>query len=273
MTRFLRSKRSVSVLAATAVGSGSGAVEMGTAPAVALSSDTVGPMFPGQTKTVTVHVQNTSPGDLHVGQIGGSVETDDNGTPSDPSDDCDGSWFTVAPIAAQTVPANSTVDSTTSLTMAETGASQDGCQRKSLTVDWSTGGGATAGGTPAHLAGLSSRLVQSPSGGEQGLYEVTVTLSGTAAADTQFELRALGYDSTGAFASNGGVLSATIPLLGGSLQSLADGSRIIAVPTIPAGQSLLTFYVEASQPNQADVVLTVVGAGGESFTTTLSLFP
>jgi hypothetical protein len=145
----------------TASGSGSGAVAMGTAPSVALSSDTVGPMFPGQTKAVTVVIQNPSPGDLHVGEIDGSVQTDDNGTPSDPSDDCPASWFTVAPIAAQTVPANSTVDSTTSLTMAETGASQDGCQSKLLTVDWSTSGGQTSaggagGGDPAaHLIGLS----------------------------------------------------------------------------------------------------------------------
>jgi hypothetical protein len=199
MKRFLRPRRDATLLVAAAIavmaavagyayftasGSGSGAVAMGTAPAVALSSDTVGPMFPGQTKTVTVHVQNSSPGALHVGQIGGAIETNDNGTPSDPSDDCDGSWFTVAPIAAQTVPASSTVDVATTLSMTDNGASQDGCQGKTLTVDWSTGGTSAGdgGGATPHLADLTATI--------EGLapnattYRVTVTLSRPLDADT-----------------------------------------------------------------------------------------
>jgi hypothetical protein len=89
-------------------------------------------LFPGGAAVpVTVHVHNPGSGAEFVNQITGTVA--DNGA-------CLGSWFTVAPISyGQDVPAGSNGPNTsTTVTMADTGGNQDACQNASMTINWSS---------------------------------------------------------------------------------------------------------------------------------------
>jgi hypothetical protein len=142
----------------TASGSGTGTITVGTASSVELTSDPVGGVVPGGGSTpVTVHVHNPSTGTQHVGQVGGAVRTDG---------DCLGTWFTVTPSAAVgSLAGGATADTTVGVAMTETGAAQDACQGKPLTVDWSTGAGSSGGGSPG---GGSSGGGSSGGGGTSG---------------------------------------------------------------------------------------------------------
>ena len=76
---------------------------MGSASAIVLTSDSVSGLYPaGSDVTVGVHVQNAGSGDQYVGTISGAVQTNDNGTAGDATDDCLGSWFQADPITYNT---------------------------------------------------------------------------------------------------------------------------------------------------------------------------
>jgi hypothetical protein len=155
MKSFFRTRKGIALLAAgaiavvaavagyaffTASGSGTGTITVGTASSVQLSNDPVAGIVPGGTpSSVTVHVHNPSAGTQYVGAITGAVRSDG---------DCLGSWFAITPSAAVgSIAPGGTVDTTVGVAMTETGTSQDPCQGKPLTVDWSTGGGSGGGGS------------------------------------------------------------------------------------------------------------------------------
>jgi hypothetical protein len=116
----------------TSGGSGSGSATVGSTSAVQISNDTpAGQLYPGGSAvSVSVHLHNPGSGNEYIGTVSGSVE--DNGS-------CLGSWFTVAPKAYNAeVNAGATNDTTTTISMSDSGGNQDACQGKTLTIDWSS---------------------------------------------------------------------------------------------------------------------------------------
>ena len=124
----------------SASGSGTGSASVGSASAIVLTSDSVSGLYPaGSDVTVGVHAQNPGSGDQHVGTISGTVQTNDNGTAGDTSDDCLGSWFQVDSITYNaTVTHGTTSDTSTKVRMLDSGTNQDACQGKTMTINWSS---------------------------------------------------------------------------------------------------------------------------------------
>ena len=124
----------------SANGSGTGSASVGSASAIVLTSDSVSGLYPaGSDVTVGVHVQNAGSGDQYVGTISGAVQTNDNGTAGDASDDCLGSWFEVDSITYNTaVTHGATNDTSTKVRMLDSGTNQDACQGKTMTINWSS---------------------------------------------------------------------------------------------------------------------------------------
>jgi hypothetical protein len=122
--------------AATATGGGTASFQSGTVGAIAISSPSVGPLYPqlssAATTPVTVTVDNTGGTSQVVGQITGAVNT---------SGGCLGSWFTVASIPApgSLAPGNHTFSS--SVILNDTGIDQDACINKSVTISWTSASG------------------------------------------------------------------------------------------------------------------------------------
>jgi hypothetical protein len=149
--KFIRSKKGIALAASlvvviagavgayayfTAAGSGTGTFTSGNVGAITISSATVGPLFPqtdsSQTTALTVTVHNGGASSQYVGQITGTVAT--NGG-------CQGSWFSVASIAAPGVltPGDHTFSS--SVILNDNGGNQDACAGQTETINWASAAG------------------------------------------------------------------------------------------------------------------------------------
>ena len=143
---FLKQKKAVVALAAVAVvalaaigayayftstGSGAGSATVGSSSTVALSSPSVGPLYPGATATpVTVTINNPGTGSEFVGTVSGTVTT--NGG-------CLGSWFTVAPISYNTeVAGGASPTAATTVALNNLALNQDACQGKTMAIAWAS---------------------------------------------------------------------------------------------------------------------------------------
>ena len=120
----------------SASGSGTGTFTSGTVGAITITNTTVGPLSPqmdsSQTTPLTVTVNNAGATSQFVGAITGSVAT--NGS-------CQGSWFTVASVAAPGLltPGNHTFSS--SVIFNDTGTSQNACAGQTETINWTSASG------------------------------------------------------------------------------------------------------------------------------------
>ena len=128
-------------------GTGAGTASVGTSSTIELSSPLVGDLYPdGPDVAVTVTIHNPGAGSQHVGTVSGVVNTNNNGTPAVPGDDCLGSWFQVDPViynatlTADDNAAGGTDEDTadTVVRMVDNGASQDACKLKTMSITWSS---------------------------------------------------------------------------------------------------------------------------------------
>ena len=143
---FFKRKKGIAALAVVAVvaigamsafayftssGSGAGSATVGTASAVALSSPSVGPLYPGSgTVPVTVTISNPGTGSQFVGTVSGTVTTQGG---------CLSSWFTVAPINySQQVAGGASPTAATTVQMNNVAASQDACQGLTMAIAWTS---------------------------------------------------------------------------------------------------------------------------------------
>lgn len=128
----------------TSNGTGTGAVAVGTASNVELSSDSVSGLLPGAPALpVTVHIHNPGSSGAFVGQINGAVQ--DNG-------ECLGAWFAVAPVSyGLDLAAGGRDTASTNISMLDPGVNQDVCQGQSLTINWFTGSEPAVSHDAVHL--------------------------------------------------------------------------------------------------------------------------
>jgi hypothetical protein len=116
----------------TSSGSGTGTASVGSSSPVTIHGTAGTTLYPGTNSSVSFTVDNPSSGTEHVGTIHlGSVTTDAGHST------CDTTAFTMPDVNAnQTFPNGSgqSVTATGTLTMADTGVSQDGCQGAPLTL-------------------------------------------------------------------------------------------------------------------------------------------
>jgi hypothetical protein len=115
----------------TSTGSGTGTATVGSSSAVELSSPSVGPLYPGGADVpVTVTIHNPGGGSEYVNQVSGSV-ADNSG--------CLGAWFQVDSVSyAGTLAAGASDTASTHVRMLNQNLSQDACQGKSMTINWSS---------------------------------------------------------------------------------------------------------------------------------------
>lgn len=114
----------------TAAGSGTGTASVGAATGITITSDNQSAdLYPGGgSVSVDVHVTNPGSGQQFVDDVSGSVAD---------SAGCLGGWFTVATIDAnQNIAPGATYDTSTTVTMADTGTNQNACQNADLTINW-----------------------------------------------------------------------------------------------------------------------------------------
>jgi hypothetical protein len=252
---FLRSKKGIALLTATIVavvaavlgyayftasGSGTGTATVGSASNLALSSDAVSGLLPGGPPTpVTVHIHNPSSGNEYVDGITGAVRGDGG---------CLGSWFEVSPVSYRArVDAGASASTSSSIRMLETGTSQDDCQGKTLTIDWSSGNGVPVPDEPPHLSAVNFVQAHGFDASVGGwIYEFAVSLTGPAAADTTIGLLAV---------VNG-----------------VPNSQVVAAQqnvTIATGQTSANFLVVAYDRAAADGALIYAILGAENVNATL----
>ncbi len=118
----------------TSAGSGTGSATVGSSSNVQISNDTpASQLYPGGSAvSVAVHLHNPGNGNEYVGTVSGTVANSNGGT-------CLGSWFTVAPITYNAeVNAGATNNTSTTISMTDSGTIQDACQGQTLTIDWSS---------------------------------------------------------------------------------------------------------------------------------------
>jgi len=115
----------------TASGAGTGSTTVGHSSAIQLSSPTVGDLYPGGADVpVTITIHNPGSGAQHVGTVSGTV-ADNLG--------CLGSWFVVdAAVFNGTIGAGASDTAPTHVRMLDSGTSQNVCQDKTLTINWSS---------------------------------------------------------------------------------------------------------------------------------------
>lgn len=149
---FLRSRRSkllaaggtvaglVAVVAAvayfTTTGSGTGSATVGSSSAVTLHGTTVSTLYPGTSSQVNFTVDNPSPGNQHVQTIHLASVSADAGHAS-----CVTSDYTMPDVTVNQTFPNGTGQAVTAhgtLSMAESGVSQDACQGATLTLNLSS---------------------------------------------------------------------------------------------------------------------------------------
>jgi hypothetical protein len=117
----------------TTTGSGTGAASVGTSTAVTLHATTGSILYPGTSTTVSFTVDNPSAGTQRVGTIHLASVTTDSAHSS-----CVVTDFTMPDVVAnQSFPTGNghAVTATGTLTMANTGVSQDACQGAPLTLN------------------------------------------------------------------------------------------------------------------------------------------
>jgi hypothetical protein len=146
MKKFLKSKKGIALLATmvaavaaavgayayfTNIGTGTGSATVGSSDVIALSGDVADSLYPGGADApVTVSISNPGSGTQHVGTISGTVAN--NG-------ECLGEWFVVDSINYDADLLAGTSDTAdTAVRMLDSGAPQDVCQGKSLTITWSS---------------------------------------------------------------------------------------------------------------------------------------
>ncbi len=146
MKHFLKSKKGVATLLAifavaigavgaygyfTSTGSGTGSATVGSSTDIVITNTTVGTLYPGGADvTVPVQLFNGGGGNEYVADVSGSVE--DNAG-------CLGSWFEVDTINYDAeVNAGATNNTSTLIRMLDEPLSQDACQGKTLTIDWTS---------------------------------------------------------------------------------------------------------------------------------------
>jgi hypothetical protein len=116
----------------TSTGSGTGTASVGSSSAVTIHGTAASTLYPGTTSSVSFTVDNPSAGTEHVGAIHlGSVSTDAGHST------CDTTAFTMPDVTVNhTFPNGNgqSVTATGTLTMADTGVSQDACQGAPLTL-------------------------------------------------------------------------------------------------------------------------------------------
>ncbi len=117
----------------TSTGSGTGSATVGNVQAVTLHATVTGSLYPGTSSPVAFTVDNPSPGSQHVGTIHlASVTTDVAHTACVVTD------FTMPDVTAAQVFVHGTALAVTAagtLSMANTGISQDACQGAPLTLN------------------------------------------------------------------------------------------------------------------------------------------
>ena len=122
----------------TSTGSGTATATVGTSSAVTLRAKVAGTLYPGASQTVIFTVDNPSPGQQHVGKIGlTKVQPDAGHATCSTTITGENPDFTMAPIAVNETyaPGNGqAVTPTGTLTMNDTGVSQDACQGATLTL-------------------------------------------------------------------------------------------------------------------------------------------
>ena len=117
----------------TSTGSGTGTATVGNSSAVTLHATTASTLYPGTSSTVNFTVDNPSPGAERVGTLHLASVTTDGAHSA-----CSMSDFTMPDVTAnQTFPNGNgqAVTATGTLTMANTGVSQDACQGAPLTLN------------------------------------------------------------------------------------------------------------------------------------------
>jgi hypothetical protein len=116
-------------------GTGNGNVTVGHSSTITLSSDPVGPLYPGAAgASVTLTIRNQGTANQYVDTVTGAVAdyVTGNGT-------CQGSWFSVSPVSVKTnVPAGGSVTKTAVVTMNDSGTNQDACQDQTMTINWTS---------------------------------------------------------------------------------------------------------------------------------------
>jgi len=122
----------------TTTGSGTGTATVGSSSAVTLHATVGSNLYPGSAATVSFTLDNPSQGSQRVGTISLSSITADAGHSTCSTTTTGGTPdFTMAAVAVNKTfsPGNGqTVTPTGSLTMNETGVSQDACQGATLTL-------------------------------------------------------------------------------------------------------------------------------------------
>ncbi len=122
----------------TSTGSGTATATVGTSSAVTIKGTVSGTLYPGASSTVTLTVDNPSSGKQRVGTVSLEKITADAGHPTCSVVTTGGNPdFTMADVVVNKTygPGNGqAVTPTGTLTMNDTGISQDGCQGATLTL-------------------------------------------------------------------------------------------------------------------------------------------
>lgn len=130
----------VAVAYFTSTGSGTATATVGSGQAVTIKATVAGTLYPGGNQTVTFTVDNPSSAAQRVGTISLASITPDAGHATCSTTITGGTPdFTMPAVAANKVFAakstNGTVTPTGTLTMNDTGVSQDACQGATLTLN------------------------------------------------------------------------------------------------------------------------------------------
>ncbi len=117
----------------SSTGAGTGTGSVGSTQAVTLHGTVTNTLYPGTSSPVTFTVDNPSSGNQHVGTIHMASVTADAGHSS-----CAVAAFTMPDVVANQVFTHANgqaVTATGTMTMADTGVSQDTCQGATLTLN------------------------------------------------------------------------------------------------------------------------------------------
>ena len=122
----------------TSTGSGTATATVGSSTAVTLHGTIAGNLYPGSSSTVTFTVDNTSTGSERVGTISlTKIQPDASHSTCSTVITGEKPDFTMAPVAVNKSYAPGSAQAVTptgTLTMNETGVSQDACQGATLTL-------------------------------------------------------------------------------------------------------------------------------------------
>ena len=125
----------------TGGGSGSGSATVGTSStALITQTNTLGALFPATSQPVNLDIKNTGTGSQFVNAVHlVSISADSGHTSCDVSSSGANAAFTMADVAVgETLAAGATTSKSGTLTMNDTGVSQDSCQGATLTLTFSS---------------------------------------------------------------------------------------------------------------------------------------